>query len=169
MLLHLPDSRGYASGSLSLALGECWRRKWSVFRVSRSEVAIRARVILGAVIGPGQVALVQVLQEPAGTPPPRAGTACPRPSGRLLWPCPPGGSTISTSARISSRLMMSMSRRGSVLPSTWMTLSSSKQRTTWTMASVVADVGQELDCPGPRPWRRPSPGLRCPQIQSPPG
>ena len=45
-------------------------------------------------------------------------------------------SRISISEKISSRLMVSMSRSGSTLPSTWITLGSSKQRTTWTMAST---------------------------------
>lgn len=40
--------------------------------------------------------------------------------------------------------MMSMSRSGSVLPSTWVTFGSSKQRTTWMMASVVRNVRKEL-------------------------
>ena len=45
-------------------------------------------------------------------------------------------SRISISEKISSRLMVSISRRGFMFPSTWTTLSSSKQRTTCTMAST---------------------------------
>mmetsp|Transcript_17183 Transcript_17183/g.41203 ORF Transcript_17183/g.41203 Transcript_17183/m.41203 type:complete len:219 (-) Transcript_17183:398-1054(-) len=44
-------------------------------------------------------------------------------------------STWARSARASSRLMRSASRTGSMLPSTCMTFSSSKHRTTWTIAS----------------------------------
>ena len=61
-----------------------------------------------------------------------------------FWPFPPGGCTVSRSAKISSSLMVSMSRAGSTVPSTWMMFSSSKQRTTCTMASHFPDVGQEL-------------------------
>ena len=40
--------------------------------------------------------------------------------------------------------MMSMSWRGLTPPATWITSGSSKQRTTWQMASVCADVAEEL-------------------------
>ena len=45
-------------------------------------------------------------------------------------------SRISRSEKISSRLIVSMSRSGFTLPSTWTTLLSSKQRTTCTIAST---------------------------------
>ena len=45
-------------------------------------------------------------------------------------------SRISTSEKISSRLIVSMSLAGSTEPSTWMMLVSSKQRTTCTIAST---------------------------------
>ena len=61
-------------------------------------------------------------------------------------------STVSMSFRISSVSMIILSRTGSTLPSTCTTLSSSKQRTTWRMASVSRIL--------PRNWLpRPSPLL----------
>ena len=48
------------------------------------------------------------------------------------------------SARHSSVWITSMSEIGSTLPATWITLSSSKQRTTLTMASVSRMCGEEL-------------------------
>ena len=45
-------------------------------------------------------------------------------------------SNTSISEKINSKLIVSISRRGSTLPSTWITLLSSKQRTTWTIAST---------------------------------
>ena len=59
-------------------------------------------------------------------------------------------STISTSAIMSSRSMMPVSRRGSAPPSTWMTFSSSKQRTTWTMA-LVSRMWERNLLPRPSP------------------
>ena len=67
--------------------------------------------------------------------------------------------TVSMSARISSVLMTSMSRAGSTLPSTWITLSSSKQRTTCTMASTSRMwLRNLLPRPSPRlaPFTRPA-------------
>lgn len=62
---------------------------------------------------------------------------------------------LSRSAKISSRSMISTSRLGSTLLDTWITLSSSKQRTTWAMASVSRMLGRgNRGCPGPHPWRR---------------
>ena len=68
--------------------------------------------------------------------------------------------TTSRSARISSRSMASMSRMGSTLSglltssTTWMMLSSSKQRTTWTMASHSRMWPRNL-LPRPAPWLAP--------------
>ena len=45
-------------------------------------------------------------------------------------------SSISTSEKINSRLIVSISRIGSIEPSTWTILVSSKHLTTWTMAST---------------------------------
>ena len=53
-------------------------------------------------------------------------------------------STVSRSARSSSVLITSMSAPGSTRPSTWITFSSSKQRTTWAMASVSLMLAEEL-------------------------
>ena len=50
--------------------------------------------------------------------------------------------------------MMSMSRMGSAPPSTWMTFSSSKQRTTWTMAWVSRMLERNL-LPRPSPLEAP--------------
>ncbi|MCY1250612.1 hypothetical protein D9M72_642680 [compost metagenome] len=54
--------------------------------------------------------------------------------------------------------MTSMSDSGSTLPATWITLSSSKQRTTWVMASVSRILARNwlprpspLDAPATRP------------------
>ena len=58
------------------------------------------------------------------------------------------------SAMMSSRLMTSMSRAGSVLPSTWMMFSSSKHLTTCTMASVRRMFSRNL-LPRPSPWLAP--------------
>ena len=63
-------------------------------------------------------------------------------------------STISRSAMTSSRSMMAISRAGSQLPSTWMMLSLSKQRTTWTMASVSRMLARNL-LPRPSPLEAP--------------
>ncbi len=71
-----------------------------------------------------------------------------------FWALSMRRSTISMSAITSSRLMMSISRRGSVVPSTWVTLLSSKQRTTWTMASVVRMLLRNL-LPRPSPLLAP--------------
>ena len=61
-------------------------------------------------------------------------------------------STLCRSASSSSVSMVSMSRRGSTLPSTWVMFSSSKQRTTSTMAAHSRIL--------PRNWLpRPSPLL----------
>ena len=58
------------------------------------------------------------------------------------------------SARPSSRLITSASRAGSTLPDTWMTSSSSKQRTTWTIASTSRMLARNL-LPRPSPWLAP--------------
>lgn len=59
------------------------------------------------------------------------------------------------SARMSSALMISMSRSGSTLPSSWMMSSFSKQRMTWTMASTSRMVARNL-FPRPAPSEAPS-------------
>jgi hypothetical protein len=52
---------------------------------------------------------------------------------------------LSMSARISSNAdRLDVAQAGFTSPSTWMTSASSKQRTTWTIASVGADVAEEL-------------------------
>ena len=71
-----------------------------------------------------------------------------------FWALSMRRSTISTSAMMSSMSMMPMSRRGSVEPSTWMTFSSSKQRTTWTMASHSRMLARNL-LPRPSPLLAP--------------
>lgn len=53
-------------------------------------------------------------------------------------------SRLSRSASISSVSMVSASRNGSTLPSTWVMLSSSKQRRTCTTASVSRMLAKEL-------------------------
>mmetsp|Transcript_24976 Transcript_24976/g.57716 ORF Transcript_24976/g.57716 Transcript_24976/m.57716 type:complete len:299 (-) Transcript_24976:19-915(-) len=58
------------------------------------------------------------------------------------------------SARASSRLMTSASRTGSTEPSTWITFSSSKHRTTWTMASHCRMFPRNL-LPRPSPEAAP--------------
>ena len=63
-------------------------------------------------------------------------------------------SAISTSAIMSSRSMMSISRTGSVEPSTWITFSSSKHRTTWTMAAHSRMLARNL-FPSPSPLDAP--------------
>ena len=76
-----------------------------------------------------------------------------------FWALSMRRSTISTSAMMSSMSMMPMSRTGSVEPSTWMTFSSSKQRTTWTMALVSRMLARNLlPRPSPReaPFTRPA-------------
>ena len=64
-------------------------------------------------------------------------------------------STVSRSASASSVLTISMSASGSTLPSTWTTLSSSKQRTTCTMASVSRIFARNL-LPSPSPLEAPA-------------
>ncbi len=64
-------------------------------------------------------------------------------------------SQLSRSAKISSRSMISMSRLGSTLLDTWITLSSSKQRTTWAMASVSRMLARNL-LPRPSPLEAPA-------------
>ena len=58
------------------------------------------------------------------------------------------------SAKISSRLMVSMSRAAPMEPSTWITSPSSKQRTTWTMASASRMSARNL-FPRPSPLEAP--------------
>ena len=62
-------------------------------------------------------------------------------------------STVSRSASSSSVLMMSMSCSGLTPPATWTTSGSSKQRTTWQMASV-ARMWPRNWLPRPSPLRR---------------
>ncbi len=50
--------------------------------------------------------------------------------------------------------MTSMSRTGSTVPDTWCTSSSSKQRTTWTIASTSRMWVRNL-LPRPSPWLAP--------------
>src|SRR5260221_205020 len=64
-------------------------------------------------------------------------------------------STASRSASASSVLMVSMSETGSTLPATWITLGSSKQRTTWAMASVSRILARNL-LPSPSPFEAPA-------------
>lgn len=59
-------------------------------------------------------------------------------------------SICAMSARTSSSSMISTSRMGSTVPSTWMMLSSSKHRTTCTMASVWRMLARNL-FPSPAP------------------
>ena len=73
---------------------------------------------------------------------------------RACAPCQSGGLARSISERISSRLMVSMSRIGSMLPSTWTIFGSSKQRTTWTMASTWRMWERNL-LPSPSPLDAP--------------
>jgi uncharacterized protein (TIGR03437 family) len=63
-------------------------------------------------------------------------------------------SSDAMSARISSELMISMSRIGSTVPSSWMMSSFSKQRTTWTMASVSRMLARNW-LPRPAPSEAP--------------
>src|SRR6218665_641540 len=65
-------------------------------------------------------------------------------------------STVAMSARHSSVCMTSMSEIGSTRPATWITLSSSKQRTTLTMASV-SRIWARSWLPRPSPWLPPAP------------
>ena len=62
-------------------------------------------------------------------------------------------STVARSARHSSVWITSMSEIGSTLPATWMTFSSSKQRTTLTIASVSRMCARNW-LPRPSPLRR---------------
>ena len=67
--------------------------------------------------------------------------------------------TLSRSERMSSVWMVSISRAGSTLPSTWITSGSSKQRTTCTMASTSRMWDRNLlPRPSPRlaPLTRPA-------------
>src|SRR3989344_3601624 len=59
------------------------------------------------------------------------------------------------SARHSSVWITSMSEIGSTRPATWITLSSSKQRTTFTMASVSRMWARNW-LPRPSPWLAPA-------------
>ena len=63
-------------------------------------------------------------------------------------------SITSRSARMSSRSIVSISRAGSTLPSTWIMSSSSKQRTTWTTASTSRIWERNL-FPRPSPLEAP--------------
>ena len=60
----------------------------------------------------------------------------------------------SMSAKISSRLITSISCWGSTTPETWMISSSSKQRTTWTRVSTSRMWDRNL-LPKPSPWLAP--------------
>ncbi|MNV73519.1 hypothetical protein D3C71_1666780 [compost metagenome] len=72
----------------------------------------------------------------------------------LVWRCN-AFSTVAISARHSSVWMTSMSEIGSTLPATWITLSSSKQRTTFTVASVSRMWARNL-LPRPSPVLAPA-------------
>ena len=63
-------------------------------------------------------------------------------------------SIASISAKISSRLIVSISRRGLTLPSTWVIFSSSKHLTTWTIASTSRMCERNL-LPRPSPLLAP--------------
>ena len=63
--------------------------------------------------------------------------------------------TASRSARASSVLMVSISDNGLTRPSTWITLSSSKQRTTWAIASVSRILAKNW-LPMPSPLEAPA-------------
>ena len=63
------------------------------------------------------------------------------------------------SAKMSSALMISMSLRGSTVPNSWMISSSSKQRTTCTIASVSRILAKNLlprPAPSEAPWTNPA-------------
>ena len=64
-------------------------------------------------------------------------------------------STVSMSAKANSVLITSMSDSGSILFDTWITLLSSKQRTTWAMASVSRMLAKNL-LPKPSPLEAPA-------------
>ena len=61
---------------------------------------------------------------------------------------------ISKSAKTSSTLIISISSTGSILPETWIIFSSSKQRTTSTMASTSLIWDKNL-LPSPSPFEAP--------------
>ena len=63
-------------------------------------------------------------------------------------------STISISEKMSSRFIVSISRAGSTLPSTWIMSSFSKQRTTWIIASTSRMWERNL-LPSPSPFEAP--------------
>ena len=63
-------------------------------------------------------------------------------------------SIISTSEKISSRLIVSISRRGLMLPSTWVIFESSKHLTTCTIASTSRMCERNL-FPRPSPFDAP--------------
>ena len=63
--------------------------------------------------------------------------------------------TVSKSASASSVLMVAISSSGSILPLTWMTFSSSKQRTTWAIASVSRMLARNW-LPRPSPFEAPA-------------
>ncbi len=64
-------------------------------------------------------------------------------------------STESRSASASSVLITEMSSSGDTLPATWITFSSSKQRTTWAMASVSRMLARNW-LPRPSPLEAPA-------------
>ena len=72
------------------------------------------------------------------------------------WPSSRSGtmrrSRLSRSASISSVSTVSASRTGSIEPSTWVTSASSKQRSTWTMASTSRMLARNW-LPRPSPLR----------------
>ncbi|MCY1210177.1 hypothetical protein D9M72_218560 [compost metagenome] len=72
----------------------------------------------------------------------------------LVWRCS-AFSTVARSARQSSVWITSMSEIGSTLPATWITFSSSKQRTTLTVASVSRMCARNL-LPRPSPVLAPA-------------
>ena len=63
-------------------------------------------------------------------------------------------SNISTSEKINSRLIVSISLIGSTLPSTWITLVSSKHLTTCTIASTSRMLARNW-FPNPSPFEAP--------------
>ena len=73
---------------------------------------------------------------------------------RSFSPCRCGGRAPRCRREISSRSIVSMSRAGSMEPSTWIMSSFSKQRTTWTTASTSRMLERNL-LPRPSPLDAP--------------
>ena len=73
----------------------------------------------------------------------------------FFWPLSMRFWTASRSARTSSVVTTSMSRTGSTEPIVWMTSASSKQRTTWTIASTSRMLARNW-LPRPSPLLAPA-------------